>query len=118
MYVCMYAVSTEPQFTLDTILLTSHRLTIIQRTKMIKTYYKNGDSAIATHCALRGDYGFHNRPTLQAIGKLMKRFEGTRVVTNIERTVHHRFAGYAKNIAIVSESVAEDPKVSNKSCGT
>ena len=34
------------------------------------------------------------------------------MVTNIERPVHHRFARYAENIAIVSESVAEDPNVS------
>ena len=32
--------------------------------------------------------------------------------TNIERPVHHRFARYAENIAIVSESVAEDTNVS------
>ena len=42
------------------------RLTITQRIKLIKTYYKNGDSATATYCALRGDYGLHNRSTTQA----------------------------------------------------
>ena len=42
----------------------------------------------------------------------MKKFEETGVVTNIERPVHHRFARSAENIAIVSESVAEDPNVS------
>ena len=34
------------------------------------------------------------------------------MVTNIERPVHHRFVRSSKNIAIVSESVAEDPNVS------
>ena len=34
------------------------------------------------------------------------------MVTNIERPVYHRFARSAENIAIVSESVAEDPNVS------
>ena len=33
---------------------------------MIKTYYKNDDSATATYHALTGDYGSHNRPTTQA----------------------------------------------------
>ena len=42
----------------------------------------------------------------------MKKFEETGVVTNIERPMHHRFAHYAENIAIVDESVAEDPNVS------
>ena len=53
------------------------RLTITQRIKIIKTYYKNGDSATATYRALRGDYGLHNRPTTQAIGKIVKKFEET-----------------------------------------
>ena len=51
------------------------RLTIIQRIKMIRTYHKNYDSATATYRALRGDYGLHNRPIMQAIGKIVKKFE-------------------------------------------
>ena len=43
-------------------------LPITQRIKIIKTYYKNGDSAIAMYRALGGDYGLHSRPTMQAIG--------------------------------------------------
>ena len=51
------------------------RLTITQSTKMIKTYHKNRDSAIATYRALRGDYDLYNRPrTKQAIGKIVKKF--------------------------------------------
>ena len=42
----------------------------------------------------------------------MKKFKETGVITNIERPVHHRFARSAENIAIVSESVAEDPNAS------
>ena len=57
-------------------------------------------------------YGLHNRPTKQAIGKIVKQFEETEVFTNIERPVHHRFARSAANIAIISENVAEDPNVS------
>ena len=83
------------------------RLTITQRIKIIKTYYKNCDSATATLRALRGDYGLHNRSTTKAIGKIVKKFEESEVVTNIERTVYHRFARSAENIAIVSESVAD-----------
>ena len=57
-------------------------------------------------------YGLHNRPTQQAIGKIAKKFEETGVATNTERPVHHRFARSTENIAIVNESVAEDPNVS------
>ena len=38
------------------------------------------------------------------------------MVINIERPVHQRFGRYAENIAIVSESVAEDPNVSISCC--
>ena len=68
------------------------RLTITQRIKIIKTSYKNGDFATASYRASRGDYGLHKRPTTQAIGKIEKKFEETGVVTNIKRSVHHRFA--------------------------
>ena len=66
----------------------------------MKTYYKISDSGAVTYHGFRGDYGLHNRPTTQAIGKIMKKFEETEVVKNI----YH----FAENIAIVSESVAED----------
>ena len=46
------------------------------------------------------------------MGKIVKKFEETGKVANIERLVHHRFARVAENIAIVSESVSEDPTVS------
>ena len=41
----------------------------------------------------------------------MKKFAETRVVT-IMMPVHHRFTRSAENIAIVSESDAEEPNVS------
>ena len=87
------------------------RLTITQRIKIIKTSYKNGDSAIVMYRPLRRDYGLHNRPIEQAIGKIAKKFKATGVVTNIEKPVHHRFARPAEYITILSESVAEDPNV-------
>ena len=70
--------------------------------KIIKPYYKNGDSASGTYRALRGDYGLHNPPITQVIGKIVKIFEETGVVTNIVRPMHHRFPRSAENIAIVS----------------
>ena len=69
------------------------RLTITQRIKIIKTYYKNGVSAIATYRALRGGYGLHNRPTTQAIAKIVKKFEETgykyyKACTSLFRSFH------------------------------
>ena len=48
--------------------------TITQHIKIIKIYYKNGDSATAMYHGLRGDYGLHNRLNTQAIGKIVKKF--------------------------------------------
>ena len=74
----------------------------------------DSDFDTATHRALSGDYGLYNRPTTQAIEKIVKKFEETGVVLNSERPVHHRFAGSTENIAIVSENVAEDPRRSQE----
>ena len=43
------------------------------------------------------------------LGKIVKKFAETGMVTNIEKPVHHRFTCSTENIAIVCESVAEDP---------
>ena len=75
------------------------RLNITQRIKIIKIYYKNADSVTATYRALRGDYDLRNRLTTQAIGKIVKKFKETGVVTITERPVHHRFARSAENIS-------------------
>ena len=56
-------------------------------------------------CALRGDYGLHNRPITDE--NIVNKFEDTGVVTNIERPVHHRLARSAENIIIVSENKHE-----------
>ena len=44
--------------------------------------------------------------------KIVRKFEETGVITNIERPVHHRLSRSAQNIAIVNESIAKDPNVS------
>ena len=74
------------------------RLTITERIKIIKTYYKNDDFATAMYCALRRDYGLHNRLATQAIGKIADEFEQTGVVINIERPVYHHFARSTRSL--------------------
>ena len=54
---------------------------------IIKTYYRNDDSVTVAYRALRGDYGFHNRPTKQAIGKIVNKFEETGVVVSSFRSL-------------------------------
>ena len=52
-----------------------NRLTITQRIKIIKSYYKNGNSATVTYRALRRDLGLQNHPTTQAIGKSVEKLK-------------------------------------------
>ena len=88
-------------FPIESLTLTkSNRITITQRIQISKTNYKNGDSTPATY---RGDYGLNNRLTMQAIGKIVKKFEETGVVRNIERPVHQHCTCSAENIATVNE---------------
>ena len=54
-------------------------------------------------------YGLHNHPTTQVIDKIVKKFEETVVVINIERPAYHCLVRSAENIAVLSESIAEDP---------
>ena len=49
-------------------------LTLVKMDEIIKTYYKNDHSATATYRAFEGDYGLHNFPITQAIGKILKKF--------------------------------------------
>ncbi|XP_055921798.1 uncharacterized protein LOC129952888 [Eupeodes corollae] len=76
------------------------RLTISKGIQMVKAYYKNDHPATATYRAFKGDYVSHIRPTTQVVGKIVKKFEETELVTNIV------------NIAALSETVSEDPNVS------
>lgn len=87
-------------------------LTVEERVKIIKFYYKNGDSAVSTFRALRADYGRHNRPTQQTISNTVRKFEETGSVIDIARPVHHRNIRSAENIAVVAQSVEEDPNLS------
>ena len=70
-------------------------LTITQRMKMIKTYYKNSDSATTTYRALKEDYGWINYSTTQAIGKILKKLEETGVDIN----EGYKWSGMMKHIS-------------------
>ena len=71
-------------FSVESLTLTTmDRLTITQSIKIIKTYFKNGESATAMYHSLREGYGLHNRPIMQAIGRIVKKFEETGIVQNI-----------------------------------
>lgn len=88
------------------------RFTTAQRVRIVKMFYKNGDSAVATYRALRPEYGRHNRPSQQTILNVVNKFEQNGLVTDIRRPVHRRNARSLENIAAVSASVTADPNLS------
>ena len=66
-------------FSVESLTLTKNdHITIRQRVKIIKTYYKKRDSVTGTYRVLIGyfmiSYDLHIPPTTQAIGKIVKKF--------------------------------------------
>ena len=87
-------------------------LTLTQCRKLITTYYKIDDPATATYRALRRDYGLQNCSTTQVIvAKLwrkLKRLKWLQILNGLCIIVS---LVPLKNIAIVSESIAEASNV-------
>ena len=63
------------------------RLTIMQRIKLLKP---------AAKMMRLPQPRIYNFPTTPAIGKIVKKYEDSGVVTSIERLVHYHFARFAE----------------------
>lgn len=61
---------------------------------------------------IRDDYVCHNRTNVLGIGKIVRKFEETRYVTDVVRHMHHSNVHTAENIASVLESMADNPNFS------
>ncbi|CAH2000879.1 unnamed protein product [Acanthoscelides obtectus] len=87
---------------------------IEDRIKVIQEHYKNGAKIKNTFRALREHFGRNNRPneTTIAIGRLVRKFEATGSVANVPGSGRPRSVRTPENIAVVKESVRDDPKQS------
>ncbi|XP_050301230.1 uncharacterized protein LOC126739527 [Anthonomus grandis grandis] len=83
-----------------------------QRVKIIQAYYENGRSRKNTFRGLREFFGAQNRPCEKTIWNLVQKFEQTGSVANIKTPRHARRGRSEHNIAIVAESVNENPRTS------
>lgn len=83
-----------------------------QHVQVIKLYYLNNCSLVATMRALRPFYGLQYRPSQSTIQRLMAKFEVTGSVNNLPRLVRLRNGRSVDNIAAVHRSVDENPKQS------
>ena len=85
---------------------------IQQYVRIIKLFYQNGCSVLATYRELRPFYGRHNRPTDRTIRNVVDKFESTGSVNDRPTPVRRRNARSAENIATIRESVQENPRQS------
>ncbi|CAH1962018.1 unnamed protein product [Acanthoscelides obtectus] len=80
--------------------------------KQNKTHYKNGAKIKNTFRALPEHFGRNNRPNETTIGRLVRKFEATGSVANLLGSGRPRSVRTPENIAVVKESVRDDPKQS------
>ncbi|XP_015432539.1 PREDICTED: uncharacterized protein LOC107188711 [Dufourea novaeangliae] len=83
-----------------------------QRLEIIKTYYRNSESVVATLRALTPIFGRNNRPTRQAVRAMVNKFESTYSLLNIPVPVRQRTGRSIENIAAVRASVQNEPNQS------
>ncbi|CAH1994639.1 unnamed protein product [Acanthoscelides obtectus] len=77
--------------------------------KMVRNRRRNKKN---TFRALREHFGRNNRPNETTIGRLVRKFEATGSVANLPGSGRPRSVRTPENIAVVKESVRDDPKQS------
>lgn len=83
-----------------------------QRLQIIKNYYRNSESVVATLRALTPIFGRQNRPTRQAVRALVTKFESKYSLLDVPVPIRLRTARSNENIAAVNESIRNDPNQS------
>lgn len=86
--------------------------TVEQRALIVKNYYKNGESLIATIRKVRPMFGRNNVPNSSTVKRIIEKFESTGSVSDVKHTIRARRGRSEQNITAVRESVAESPETS------
>jgi len=92
--------------------LSMTNFTLQQRFQIIQIYFENGSSIRATYRRLRDFYEARNRPSEQAIRRIVDRFRSTFSLHDAITPTRQRNARNEDNIAAVSKSVTADPNAS------
>ena len=85
-----------------------------QRTKIIELYFENHRSIILTQKAYRRHYNVRQAPNQSTINRLVKRFRQQGSVSDLPRTGRQRSVRTAENVALVEDSIAENPDTSTR----
>lgn len=83
-----------------------------QRLEIIKNYYRNSESVVATLRAISPNFGRNNCPTRQAVRAIVDKFESTFSLLDVPVPKRRRTARSEENIAAVSVSIQNDPNQS------
>ena len=83
-----------------------------QRTKIIELYFKNHRPIILTQRAYRRHYNVRQALNQSTIDHFVKRFRQQGSGSDDPRTSRQRSVRTAENVALVEESIAENPDIS------
>ena len=83
-----------------------------QRLEIIKNYYRNSESVVATLRALTPIFGHNNRPTRQAVRPIVDEFETKFTLLDVPVPKRCRIARSEEIIAAVSASIQNEPNQS------
>ena len=83
-----------------------------QRLEIIKNYYRNSESVVATLRALTPSFGRNNHPTRQAVHAIVDKFETKFTLLNVPVPKRLRIARSEEIIAAVSASIQNEPNQS------
>ena len=79
-----------------------------QRLEIIKNYYRNSESVVATLRALTPIFGRNNRPTRQAVLAIVDKFETKFTLLDVPVPKRRRIALSEEIIAAVSASIQNE----------
>ena len=80
-----------------------------QRLKIIKNYYRNSESVVATLRALTPIFGRDNRPTRQDLRAIVDKFKTKFTLLDVPLPKRRRIARSEEIIAAVSASIQNEP---------
>ena len=88
------------------------RYTKEQRVIIVKMHHKHGENYTETTRKVRASFDRQSAPNRMTIVKLIKKFEETGSVIDQRSRMRVRFIRTMKNITVVNESVAHNPRTS------
>ena len=80
-----------------------------QRLEIIKNYYRNSESVVATLRALTPIFGRNNRPTGQAVRAIVDKFKTKFTLLDVPVPKRRRVARSEEKVAAVSASIQNEP---------